>query len=204
LRRHFLDKFPISIILEPPAAVPLVCLWHNDEEWVATLGFETRLPHCPRLFPALEGLEVVLVLTRQPRLPPAEWYLGCFFELSSGPDQAGINSSVERLLRYYRLEDAFRERRLADLDAEKLDDLRRLRKEFASRWIERLFTHWKESGDRVIVEFFEGKRPSPPPGDARFGTFRIPWDYGLFRTCNVGRNDSGGGRGQKASAHSIL
>ncbi len=171
---------------------------------MATLGFETRLPQCARLFPTLERLEVVLVLTRHPRLPRVEWYLGCFFELSSGPDLAGANQYVERLLRYYRLENAFRKRRLSDLDAEKLDDLRRLRKEFASRWIERLFTHWKESGDRVVVEFFEKKRPSPPPGDARFGTYKIPWDFGLFKTCNVGRSDPGGGRGQKASAHSIL
>ncbi len=100
---------------------------------MATLGFETGLPQCGRLFPALEGLEVILVLTRHPRLPQAEWYLGCFFELSSGPDLAGANQYVGTLLRYYRLENAFRERRLSDLDAEKLDDLRRLRKEFASR-----------------------------------------------------------------------
>ncbi len=202
--RYFVDKFPISLAAESPSSSPVVSFSYIDEGEVATPGFETWLLQYARLFSALDRFRVVFVSTRETRFPWAERYFRCFFDAPSRSTQAGINPSVERLLRYYRLENAFRERRLAELDAGKLDDLRRLRKEFASRWIERLFTHWKEQGDRVVVEFFEEKRPSPSPGDARFVTFKIPWDYELFRTCNVQSNDPGGGRGQKASAHSIL
>jgi hypothetical protein len=182
----------------------VVSFSYIDEGEVATPGFETWLLQYARLFSALDRFQVVFVSTRETRFPWAERYFRCFFEASSAPAQAGINPSVEGLLRYYRLENAFRERRFAELDAEKLDDLRRLRKDFASRWIKRLFTHWRERGDRVVVEFFEEKRPSPPPGDARFATFKVPWDYELLKTCDAGRNGPGGGRGHNAQTHSIF
>ncbi len=177
---YFVDKFPVAVIRESPAAAPLVSFCYIDEGSVATPGFETWLAQYARLFSCLDRFRVVYVATKEAYFEKAEKLFRHFSHTLPGVAPRAMGSFNDRLLRYFELENSFRKGDLSRLDAAKLDDLRRLRLEFSDVKTERLFEVWRQAGPDAVVRYLDEIQPDLPPREALFSTCRLPWCYSFL------------------------
>lgn len=178
--RYFVDKFPIRIVRESPPAHPVVSFCYIDEGSVATPGFETWLGQYARLFSILGRFRVVYVATKETRFVQAGKLFRTFAKSVPGMNTGAHGSLNDRLLRYFQLEDLFRAGDFQKLDAAKLDDLRRLRREFGDKRTERLFEAWRQGGPSAVIRILDEDTAVLPPREALFETCRIPWCYSFL------------------------
>lgn len=174
-KRFFVDKFPIALPPENGAFPAVVSFCYIDEGEIATPAFETWLCAHDRLFAALRSFRVVFVASSNRRFQEAEQEYRSFFH---HPRKLKIDSK-HRLLAYFHLEHLFRSRKFEDLDTRKLEDLRRLRKEFRGEKYERLFELWKARGDRFAEDHaIDGGHVAID--QALFETFKLEWNYDIL------------------------
>jgi hypothetical protein len=162
--RYFADKFPIFIPAESSAPL-VVSFCYIDEGPPSTPGFRTWLKQYAQLFDRLAAYRVIFVSTKDTRFTWAGRRFRRFVRALP---------SRERLLAYFELEDAFRKRDFSRLDAEKLEELKKLRDEFADSQSRQLFEVWQEVGKDAVLSYL-AETPKTT-GDVLFSTCRLTWN----------------------------